>query len=155
MKSRRTKRTKALGTRHKGTRHKRSRHKGTRHIHKGGIGSTEKTIYPEDLPSVPLPKVPLTLPPGSMVKKTFDACMDARKKIQEVIDLIALRTQEIDNKQHQIKELRTLLADFKKREKELCDSYRTETKKLLKEDLGTGMIMSTLAPAVPSRTPRK
>ena len=153
MKSRRNKVNKRR-TMHKGTRHKGTRHKGKGTRHRGGIGSHEG-IGPEDLPSVPLPKVPLTLPPGSMVKKTFDACMDARKKIQEVVDLIALRTQEIDNKQHQIKDLRTLLMDFKKREKQLCDSYTAETKKLLKEDLGSGMLMSTLAPSVPSRTPRK
>ncbi len=127
-----------------------SRYTSTSTRHRGGVGS----IGPEDLPSVPLPNVPLRLPPGSMVKKTFDACMDSRKQIQEVIDLIALRTQEIDNKQHQIKELRGLLIDFKKREKQLCDSYTSETKKLLKEDYGSAKMMSTLAPSVPSRTPR-
>ncbi len=122
--------------------------------HMGGIGSNDE-LDMSKFPSVPLPPVPLMLPPGSIVKKTFDACMGARTQIQEIVDLIALRTQEINSKQQQIRELRTLLTDFKKREKELCDTYRAETKKLLKESLGTGMIMSTLAPSAPSKTPRK
>ena len=129
------------------------RRKGTKR-HRGGVGSNDE-LDMSKFPSVPLPHVPLMLPPGSMVKKTFDACMGARTQIQEIVDLIALRTQEINSKQQQVRELRTLLTDFKKREKELCDSYRAESKKLLKEDLGTGMMMSTLAPSVPSKTPRK
>jgi hypothetical protein len=137
------------------TQRNKSKKRGTRRTrYNGGIGSNDE-LDMSKFPSVPLPKVPLMLPPGSMIKKTFDACMGARKQIQEVVDLIALRTQEINFKQQQIKELRTLLTDFKKREKELCDTYTAETKKLLKENLGTGMVMSTLAPSVPARTPRK